>query len=158
MLLLGVAAPWILLDHIPLWAWQNALVNAIWCMAWVMVHHIPDRHADRKAQPAKRTSVVWSEVILGIQAPKAADMLCLMFIVIVAVLIAFTRPLAGIGVGILFIYSVYLTIKMNIDDVDDITKSEKLFLFFAFIIAIWLGIFVSYKFVFLFGLFYYTFY
>ena len=143
MLLLGVAAPWILLDHIPLWAWQNALVNAIWCMAWVMVHHIPDRHADRKAQPVKRTSVVWSEDIFGSQAAKAPAILYFMFIGILAVWIAFTRPLAGIGVGILFIYSVYLTIKMNIDDVDDITKTEKLFLFFAFIIAIWLGIFVS---------------
>src|SRR5699024_10986944 len=42
MLMLGIAAPWILLDQVPIWAWQNALINAIWCMAWVMVHHIPD--------------------------------------------------------------------------------------------------------------------
>ena len=34
-------------------------INALFCMAWVMVHHIPDLEADKRAVPMKRTSVVW---------------------------------------------------------------------------------------------------
>src|SRR5699024_10315236 len=56
---LGLADPWIALDTIPLWAYQNALVNAFVCMGWVMVHHIPDIKSDQMATPIKRTSVVW---------------------------------------------------------------------------------------------------
>src|SRR5699024_1071210 len=60
MLLLGLAAPWLMLEAIPAWGWQNAFINALWCMSWVMVHHIPDMEADKKAVPLKRASVVWS--------------------------------------------------------------------------------------------------
>lgn len=53
MFFLGLAIPWLLLDTIPLWAYQNAIINAFICMAWVMVHHIPDVQADRQANPVK---------------------------------------------------------------------------------------------------------
>lgn len=67
LLLLGLAAPWIMLDHIPAWAWQNALINAIWCIAWVMIHHVPDIPADRRATPCEGNEcrmggeAVWNE-------------------------------------------------------------------------------------------------
>src|SRR5699024_5744265 len=59
MFFLGIAGPWLLLDPLPEWAVQNATINALVCMGWVMVHHIPDIEADQQAAPVKRTSVVW---------------------------------------------------------------------------------------------------
>lgn len=143
MLFLGIAAPWILLEEIPIWAWQNALINAIWCMAWVMVHHIPDRHADRKAEPIKRTSVVWAEDKFGKQGIKFPALLYFSLIGgILLFWIALTRPLGTIGAGMILIYSIYLIIKMDVEDVEEVTNVEKGLLLFAFMTAIWLGIFV----------------
>lgn len=142
MLILGIAAPWILLDHIPIWAWQNALVNAVWCMAWVMVHHIPDRHADRNAQPMKRTSVVWAEDYFGKQASKLPALLYFIVVAMLIIWIFLTRPLAAIGAGIILFFALYLLLmKMNVDDVEDVTQIEKSLLLFAFVTAIWLGVF-----------------
>lgn len=142
MLILGLAAPWILLDHIPIWAWQNALINAIWCMAWVMVHHIPDRKADRNAQPIKRTSVVWSEDTFGKQAVIFPALFYFLLVGILLIWVAFTRPIAALGAGLILMYSIYFMTKLNIDDVENITNIEKKLLLFAFITAIWLGVFV----------------
>ncbi|GIO23356.1 prenyltransferase [Oceanobacillus sp. J11TS1] len=141
MLMLGIAAPWILLDQIPIWAWQNALINAVWCMAWVMVHHIPDRYADRKAQPIKRTSVVWAEDTFGKTGVKIPAILYFILIGILLLWTAFTRPAGAIGAGVLLVYAIYLVIKMNMDDVENVTNDEKKLLIFAFVTAIWLGIF-----------------
>lgn len=142
MLILGIAAPWILLNHVPLWAWQNALVNAIWCMAWVMVHHIPDRHADRQALPMKRTSVVWAEDRFGKKASILPAFLYFSFVCTFIIWIALTRPLAAIGAGVICVFALLLLITMDSDDVDNITQVEKSLLLFAFVTAIWLGVFV----------------
>ncbi|MEK4299833.1 prenyltransferase [Oceanobacillus sp. FSL W8-0428] len=142
MLMLGIAAPWILLEQIPMWAWQNGLINAIWCMAWVMVHHIPDRHADRKSTPLKQTSVVWAEDTFGIRGAKLPAMLYFISVGLLLFWTAFTRPIGAFGAGILLGYAIYLVIKMDIDDVEKVTNDEKKLLFLAFATAIWLGIFV----------------
>lgn len=142
MFMVGIAAPWILLDKIPIWAWQNGLINAIWCIAWVMVHHIPDRHADRKAQPLKRTSIVWAEDIWGEKAMKGIVFFYFTLVGILLVWTAFTRPIAAILAAILLIYSVYLIFKMDVNDVENITKTEKTLLFIAFATAICMGFFL----------------
>lgn len=142
MLFLGIAAPWILLEHVPIWAWQNALINAVWCMAWVMVHHIPDRDADRSARPIKRTSVVWTEDCFGGQAAKLPALFYFLVVGILLVWVGFTRPLGAIGASLLLIYSIWLMKKMNIDAVEEVTNIEKVLLLFAFLTAIWLGIFI----------------
>jgi len=142
MLMLGIAAPWILLGQVPAWTWQNAMINAIWCMAWVMVHHIPDRHADRKAVPLKQTSVVWAENKFGASGAKLPAMLYFILIGLLLIWTAFTRPAGAIGAGILLIYAIYLVIKMDIDDVEKVTNDEKKLLILAFVTAIWLGSFV----------------
>lgn len=142
MLLLGIAAPWILLDQVPIWAWQNALINAIWCMAWVMVHHIPDRAADRNAQPIKRTSVVWAEDTFGRIAVKYPALFYFLLVGILLIWVAFTRPIGALGAGLILLYSIYFMTKLNINDVEDVTNIEKKLLLFAFITAIWLGVFV----------------
>lgn len=142
MLMIGIAAPWILLEQIPMWAWQNSIINAIWCMAWVMVHHIPDRHADRKSTPLKQTSVVWAEDTFGARGAKFPAMLYFVFIGILLLWTAFTRPAGALGAGILLGYAIYLVIKMDIDDVEKVTNDEKKLLVLAFVTAIWLGIFI----------------
>lgn len=142
MLMIGLAAPWVLLDRVPIWAWQNACINAVWCMAWVMVHHIPDRQADRKAKPLKRTSVVWAEDMWGKHAAKWPALLYFALVGILLIWTAFNRPIAAIGAGFILFYSIYLIIKMKIQMVEDVTTIEKKLLVCAFITAIWLGIFV----------------
>ncbi|MFD1412699.1 prenyltransferase [Oceanobacillus jeddahense] len=142
MLILGIAAPWVLLGQVPVWTWQNALINAIWCMAWVMVHHIPDRHADRRAVPLKQTSVVWGENIFGARGAKLPAMLYFILIGLLLLWTAVTRPVGAIGAGILLVYAIYLVIKMDIDDVESVTNDEKKLLILAFATAVWLGIFV----------------
>lgn len=142
MLMIGIAAPWILLEQIPIWAWQNALINAIWCMAWVMVHHIPDRFADRKATPLKRTSVVWAEDVFGIKGAKFPAMLYFILIGLLLLWTAFTRPAGAIGAGIILGYAFCLVIKMDMSDVEKVTNDEKKLLILAFATAVWLGIFV----------------
>lgn len=142
MLLLGIAAPWILLEQVPIWAWQNALINAIWCMTWVMVHHIPDRHADRKAQPIKRTSVVWAEDKFGEIGAKLPALLYFIFVGTLLVWMAFTRPIGAIGAGVILIYGIYLIMKMDVEDVEKVTSIEKVLLLLAFVTAIWIGVFI----------------
>lgn len=142
LFLLGIAAPWLLLDHVPLWAWQNSLVNTLVCLAWVMVHHIPDRQADRQARPSKRTTVVWAEDFFGKRAAKLPALLYYIFVGILLLWIAFTRPIGGIGAGVVLVYGIYLIAKMNIEDVREVTIVEKRLLLFAFGTALWLGIFI----------------
>src|SRR5699024_1353875 len=55
---IGLVGPWLIFYTIPVWAFQKALIIARVCMAWVMVHHIPDSYADRMANPVKQTTVV----------------------------------------------------------------------------------------------------
>lgn len=140
--MLGLAAPWIMLSAIPLWGWQNAIVNAVWCMAWVMVHHIPDIEADKKAIPVKRTSVVWSVGRFGNKAAPFPALLYLFFISILAVWIMFTRPVAGLGTLVIVLYGLFLIMRMNTQKPEAATDVEKKLLLLAMSTAIWLGIFV----------------
>ncbi|GAB2567827.1 prenyltransferase [Gracilibacillus alcaliphilus] len=142
MLLLGIAAPWLTLSAVPVWAWQNALINAIWCMGWVMFHHIPDRHADQKATPVKRTSVVWALEKWGIKGVKYPVFLYFILAGLLFGWIAVTRPVAALGGIIILVYAIFITIRVNMDDVEDLTNSEKKLLILAFVTAVWLGVFV----------------
>lgn len=141
LLALGLAAPWIMLTTIPLWGYQNSIINALWCMAWVMVHHIPDIEADRQAVPKKRTSVVVSAERWGKRAAGVPASLYLVLILILSVWIILTRPVAGIGVLGIVLYGLYLVVTVNPEDVQAVTGMEKKLLLLAMITAIWLGIF-----------------
>ncbi|AKG73277.1 prenyltransferase [Salinicoccus halodurans] len=142
MLFLGLAAPWLMLETIPVWGWQNALVNALWCMAWVMVHHIPDLEADRRAVPLKRTSVVWSVGRFGIRGARYPAVLYLGVIGLMSLWILASRPVAAIGVVAILVYSVFLIGKMNPEDAEEVTDIEKKLLLAAMATAVWMGIFI----------------
>ncbi|WP_130859062.1 prenyltransferase [Gracilibacillus phocaeensis] len=141
MLLLGIAMPWVILDHLPVWAWQNALVNAVWCMAWVMFHHIPDREADRQAKPMKRTSVVWAIDRFGSKWAIFPAILYFLIVGSLCVWIAFTRPIAAIGAVLILLYAIRIVQQTDIDDIEELTKNEKQLLVLAMATALWLGFF-----------------
>ncbi|WP_017547953.1 prenyltransferase [Salinicoccus carnicancri] len=142
MLLLGVAAPWLMLEAIPAWGWQNAFINALWCLSWVMVHHIPDMEADQKATPVKRTSVVWSSDMFGLRGARYPAILYLAFIGLFALPMMLTRPVAGIMVIVLAASGIYMIVKMDLSDPEAVTAVEKKLLLLAMTTAVGLGIFI----------------
>ncbi|MCD2137365.1 prenyltransferase [Salinicoccus halitifaciens] len=139
MLALGLAAPWIMLDSIPVWAWFNAAINAIWCMAWVMVHHIPDMDADQRAKPVKNTSVLYAANRWGRRAAHLPAVLYLAIIGVLAVIMTFTRPLAGIITLILIIITILMLFDTDKRDVEAVTATEKKMLIMAALTALMLG-------------------
>ncbi len=141
MLLLGLAAPWIMLDSVPLWAWQNAMINALWCMAWVMVHHIPDLNTDRNAVPKKRTSVVWSIERYGLYRAGLPALIYLVLVFIIVMTMISARPIGAVGALLMLGYAIYLILSMDVKDIEQVTQREKVLLLLAMSTAVWLGIF-----------------
>ena len=140
MFCLGLAPAWILLDNIPLWAWQNASVNALFCMAWVMVHHIPDRDADRQAKPVKQTTVVWAEDIFGEKGTKLPSYLYFFLVACLLLWISLSRPFTVLGAGLLLLYSLIQVKRMETKNLNSVTSTEKKLLLTAFTTALWLGL------------------
>lgn len=141
MFFLGLAIPWLLLDSLPIWAYQNALINAFICMAWVMVHHIPDVDADQKSIPVKRTSVVWFVQKFGMRAASVPAVLYLFLACAVTLSLFPSRFWQAMIVCVLLLYMVRLVLKMDSENVQTVTNVEKLLLLFAIIIAVLLGVF-----------------
>lgn len=142
MFFLGIAAPWILLDTIPEWAWFNAIINALWCVAWVMVHHIPDIEADQKAVPQKITSVVYAVDKGGRNFAHLPAAFYLFVILIILVIMILSRPVASILSLIMILITLRLLFTMNNNDVEEVTAVEKKMLMTAGATAIVLGIFI----------------
>lgn len=138
---LGLAGPWIILDSIPLWAVQNAIINAFVCMAWVMVHHIPDIDADRMATPMKRTSVVWFVDTFDLRFARFPALIYFFMAALCAIWLFPERLWAGIALICLLLYALVLVIKMDAKNHQQVTNYEKILLLLAIIIAIVLGVF-----------------
>jgi 1,4-dihydroxy-2-naphthoate polyprenyltransferase len=142
ILLLGLAAPWIALGELPVWGMQNALVNALFCVAWVMVHHIPDLEADKKADPVKRTSVVWFADTFGIYYARFPALLYFLLMALTAFWFAPERIWAAGGVAAASVFAVFLVLKMDVTNHEQVSAYEKLLLLAAMVTAVWIGIFV----------------
>lgn len=142
ILFLGIAGPWIILESIPLWAIQNAVINALVCMGWVMVHHIPDVRADQQAVPKKRTSVVWFVERFGIGFARVPAFLYFFVAGLCAVWVGMERLVAGLIVGGLVFVALALVVRMEPEDVEQVTNYEKVLLLLAMGIAVVLGVFV----------------
>ncbi|QDI91351.1 prenyltransferase [Salicibibacter halophilus] len=142
MLALGLAGALLALDGIPVWAWQNAAVNALFCVSWVMVHHIPDRNADQQASPKKRTTVVWAMEKFG-QTYSRLPALFYLFLTGTGVFWLGTERLwAALGLLVIVTASIIIVKKMNVNDEQQVATSEKIMLLLAIVNAIWLGIFI----------------
>ncbi len=139
---LGVAIPWLLLDTIPLWVYQNTIINAFICMAWVMVHHIPDVQADQQANPIKRTSVVWFVEKFGRRAAVVPAIIYLILAAVVALTLFYNRFWHGLIVVLLLAFMARLVMKIDVENVQNVTQVEKLLLISASIIAILLVIWI----------------
>lgn len=142
LLFLGFAGPWIALGFIPLWALQNAVINALFCMAWVMVHHIPDLEADRQAVPKKQTSVVWFADLFGLYFARFPALIYFVVIGLCAFWLGADRIWAAISLIILVLIAVFLVMKMNVADHEQVTSYEKILLLLAVITAVSLGVFI----------------
>ncbi|WP_020006771.1 prenyltransferase [Salinicoccus albus] len=142
MFALGIAAPWILLDTIPAWAWFNAIINALWCMAWVMVHHIPDIEADRQANPRKITTVVYAVNSGGRKFAHLPSVFYLLIILIILIIMILTRPVASILSLIMILITLRALFTMHNNDVEAATAVEKQMLITAGLTAVVLGIFI----------------
>lgn len=139
---LGIAGPWLILDSIPLWAYQNAIINALICMSWVMIHHIPDIPADQKANPKKRTSVVWFVERYGLSFANFPALLYLFIAGLCAVWVGMERIEAALIVLAFILTAIFFVLKIDPKNLEQVTNIEKLLLLFAIIIAGVLGVFV----------------
>lgn len=140
--ILGLAGAWLTLDSIPEWALQNAIINALFCLAWVMVHHIPDYEADRAASPIKKTSVVWAVEKFGTAYSRFPALLYFALTGLCAVWMGTDRILAMIGTLAVTGTAIFLVLKMQVHDHYQVSAYEKIILLLAMINGIWLGIFV----------------
>ncbi|MGY4690872.1 prenyltransferase [Salibacterium sp. K-3] len=139
---LGLAGPWLALGTIPEWAYQNATVNALICIAWVMVHHVPDLNADARAVPKKQTSVVWAVEKLGLPFVRLPAVLYYVLAGGCAFWLGLERLPAALGLAASSTAAVILIVNMDVKDPEDVSNVEKWMLLLAFVTAVWLGVFV----------------
>jgi len=142
ILSLGIAGPWIILESIPLWAVQNAVINAFFCLAWVMVHHIPDLEADSHAIPKKRTTVVWFAETFGLYYARFPALLYLFAAGICVFWLGFDRLWAALCLFTVIVIAIFFVLKMDINNPQQVTICEKILLLLALTTAIGLGIFI----------------
>lgn len=139
---LGLAGPWLMLNTIPLWAIQNSLINALFCMAWVMVHHIPDLQADRRALPKKQTSVVWFVERFGLYYARFPALLYFFAAALCMLWLGFDRIWAAGFLLIMLTIAIILVLKMDVTNHEQVSNYEKILLFLAMLTAVGLGILV----------------
>ncbi|MDL4843174.1 prenyltransferase [Aquibacillus rhizosphaerae] len=142
VLALGIAGAWLAFEAIPEWALQNAMINGLFCIAWVMVHHIPDRDADKRAFPLKRTSVVWASEKFGMGFSRFPALLYFFLTALCAFWLGFSRLCAMIGLAAILSTAIFLVIKMDINNDEQVSAFEKIILILAMVNGIWLGIFI----------------
>lgn len=141
--MLTIAAPWLALGEIPMWAVQNGIVNGLWFIAWVQVSAIQDIYSDIQANPKKRTTAVYMTERFGIDKSIYAPMMYFLMIAPVAIWIMFTRPIAGIILVILLGCAIYLVLNMNARDNHDVAGRLILMLYGAGVVAITLGLLIA---------------
>ncbi|SIS69270.1 prenyltransferase [Salimicrobium salexigens] len=139
---IGFAGPWIVMESPPLWAYQNALLIALFTQAWVMVHHIPDRFADENASPPKITTVVWMKNKFGDTYSRAPALLYFLLCSLCAFWIFMERPVAGAGAAVLSFASVFIVLQLNLEDNEDVSQKEKMLLILTMTAALWTGLFI----------------
>ncbi|UFT98440.1 prenyltransferase [Radiobacillus kanasensis] len=139
---LGLAGAWLALDSIPEWVIQNALINGLFCISWIMVHHIPDRYADQLATPIKVTSVVWFFRKFGAKYCRLPAIIYFCLTGLCSIWLGIDRFWAMIGLCFFVGISLILVITMNIEDHEQVSSHEKVILLIAMINGIWLGVFI----------------
>ncbi|GGJ99452.1 hypothetical protein GCM10007063_22220 [Lentibacillus kapialis] len=139
---LGLGGAWLTLDSIPVWALQNATINALFCMAWVMVHHIPDREADRIASPVKKTSVVWAVEHFGTEYSRLPALIYFVLTGLCAIWLGIERIWAMFGTLAVAGAAIFFVLTMQVDNHDQVSANEKIILILAMVNGVWLGIFI----------------
>ncbi len=140
--MLTIAAPWLALGEIPVWAVQNGIVNGLWFIGWVQISPTQDIYSDSQPTPKKRTTAVYMTERFGIDKSIYAPLLYFSLMIPAALWILFTRPIAGIILAVLLGIVFYLVININARDNHDVARRLKLILIGAGVIAITLGLFI----------------
>ncbi|WP_347862340.1 prenyltransferase [Salimicrobium sp. PL1-032A] len=139
---IGIGGVWLVMETPPLWAIQNASIISVLCIAWIMVHHIPDRFADEQASPPKITSVVWTKRTFGDTYSRLPAILYFALAASLCIWLGAERMTAALGLLCLSVFSILIVINLNIDDPEHVSSGEKQLLLITWIAAIWLGIFI----------------
>ncbi|MFC7062207.1 prenyltransferase [Halobacillus seohaensis] len=142
VLFLGLSGAWLALDYMPEWVWQNAVINALFCIAWVMVHHIPDLEADKQAVPMKQTSVVWASEKFGVAFSRLPALLYFGLTGLCALWLGIDRLWAALGMLTLVSIATYLIVIMQVKNHQQVSAYEKVILILAMVNAVWLGVFI----------------
>ncbi|MFQ3544630.1 prenyltransferase [Halobacillus rhizosphaerae] len=142
VLFLGLAGAWLALDHFPEWVLQNGIINALFCIAWVMVHHIPDLEADQQASPKKNTSVVWAVEKFGLAYSRLPALLYFGITALCGIWLGSERIYGALGMVVMVIAAMFLIVKMDVTNHEQVSSFEKIILILAMVNAVWLGIFI----------------
>ncbi len=121
--------------------WAGAL-HGIFCLGWLMEHHISDIPADLKATPQKTTTVAYVADRWGIEAAPLVPFLYFLLALPLAILLfrhdtAFPRKILVSAVAILT--SAAMAKGTDPRSIADITRREKHLTVITFLHAIWLG-------------------
>ncbi|PBB05680.1 MULTISPECIES: prenyltransferase [Salimicrobium] len=139
---IGFAGPWLVMESLPLWAYQNALLVALFSLIWNMVHHIPDRFADENAAPAKITTVVWMKNKFGDKYSSLPALLYSILCSICAFWVFLERPIAGAGAAILSFTAIFIVLRMDVEDNEDVSREQKKLFLLTAIVGLWSGLFI----------------
>ncbi|SIS42632.1 prenyltransferase [Salimicrobium flavidum] len=138
----GFGGAWLLTDQPPLWAFQNALIISLFSIAWVMVHHIPDRFADEQASPPKVTCVVWMKQKFGDAYSRFPAVLYFFMGGVCSLWLFPERTTAAVGILALSIVSILIVLRLDIKDPIHVSNGEKMLLILTLVAAVWIGIFI----------------
>ena len=91
--------------HLPRWSLENACIHGLWCLSWLMFHHISDVDADKLATPIKNTTVVlFDRIKLFKFNRKLPTIIYFLLTIITTWEMLSTRPVGGIiSIGLILI-------------------------------------------------------
>lgn len=119
----GVAL--VLLGEIPLIVWIGAVLNALFCMGWLMQHHLPDIRADLQSSPPKLTTVAFLYALNGRCYLKFPSLLYFSLALLLGFWAAFKIHYAFILSSTISLYCIFLVLKSSVIDIKDITYKLK---------------------------------
>jgi 1,4-dihydroxy-2-naphthoate polyprenyltransferase len=137
---LSLAPALLTFHHLPMWAWQNAIMHGLWSLSWLMFHHISDVDADLKAVPKKNTTVVFFDQRFKFSwRRKLPAIFYLLITACFAMSIFPGRPFAA-SISLIFIMSALVIVATSVTEVPvRHAKSEIGLIALSILNALWLG-------------------
>jgi 1,4-dihydroxy-2-naphthoate octaprenyltransferase len=115
----------VLAGHVTVAAWSGAILNALFCMGWLMQHHLPDLEADLKAVPRKLTTVAYFYDRTGTRHVRLPAVVYFTLAAICAVWGVMTVHRAFLVSSVLALMCCYLAATSPVEDVGAVTRRLK---------------------------------